>query len=240
MAGITYLYGLWNMNMLGDSPVTIMDAHLDVQACLGTLEALSVLVPSARACRSTFELLSSAILRRLSGETNEIVDSIVSDRSAVNCPSGARIASAGSRAESAMRHSLQSQGLPSPLPKLELPTELHMLDSLFLNPLAPHPKASESTMVKTGYPKMDYYGSGERSVSTGGHHTGLAPVTFPTFGSSHASVAENTPQDLAFSEIGSAPGFDFLSFLAADDGGREANAQWLSTESYRQDMPMLG
>jgi hypothetical protein len=41
MAGITYLYGLWNMNMLGDSPVTIIDAHLDVQACLGTLEALS-------------------------------------------------------------------------------------------------------------------------------------------------------------------------------------------------------
>lgn len=41
MAGITYLYGLWNMNMLGDSPVTMMDAHLDVQACLGTLEALS-------------------------------------------------------------------------------------------------------------------------------------------------------------------------------------------------------
>ena len=41
MAGITYLYGLWNMNMLGDSPVTMMDAHLDVQACLGTMEALS-------------------------------------------------------------------------------------------------------------------------------------------------------------------------------------------------------
>jgi hypothetical protein len=41
MAGITYLYGLWNMNILGDSPVTMMDAHLDVQACLGTLEALS-------------------------------------------------------------------------------------------------------------------------------------------------------------------------------------------------------
>jgi hypothetical protein len=37
-----------------------------------------------------------------------------------------------------------------------------------------------------------------------------------------------------------ASGFDFLSFLAADDGGQGANAVWEQTEPYRQDMPMLG
>jgi hypothetical protein len=43
MAGITYLYGLWNINMLGDSTIapSLMEAHLDVQACLSTLEALA-------------------------------------------------------------------------------------------------------------------------------------------------------------------------------------------------------
>jgi hypothetical protein len=43
MAGITYLYGLWNINMLGDSTVapSLMEAHLDIQACLSVLEALS-------------------------------------------------------------------------------------------------------------------------------------------------------------------------------------------------------
>lgn len=256
MAGITYLYGLWNMNMLGDSPVTIMEAHLDVQACLGTLEALScrseplddirlrcglmqtlnkVLVPSARACRSTFGLLSSAILQRLSGDTGEITETVESKRSGDDCPSLAGLASAGAHAESAMRHSLQLQGLPSPLPKLELPTELHMLDNLFLNPLAPYPKASESTLVKTGYCVQ-----GQGSDSTIGHHTGTVPAAIPILGSSPAPITEETHQSSAFGDIGSAPGFDFLSFLAADDGGREANAQWLSTESYRQDMPMLG
>ncbi|KAJ9104586.1 hypothetical protein QFC21_002084 [Naganishia friedmannii] len=240
MAGITYLYGLWNMNMLGDSPVTMMDAHLDIQACLGTLEALSALVPSARACRSTFELLSSAILQRLSGENNEITDPVVIKQSGDDCPPMAGLALAGAHAESAMRHSLQSQGLPSPLPKLELPTELHMLDNLFLNPLAPHPKASESTMVKTTYPKMDHLGPEEGPVSATGLHTGIVPTAIPILGSSHTTMADNRQQDLSFTDIGSASSFDFLSFLAADDGGREANAQWLSTESYRQDMPMLG
>jgi hypothetical protein len=43
MAGITYLYGLWNMNMLGDSSLvpSLNDAQLDIQACLTTLAALS-------------------------------------------------------------------------------------------------------------------------------------------------------------------------------------------------------
>ncbi len=43
MAGITYLYGLWNMNMLGDSSMvpSLSDAMLDIQACLTTLGGLS-------------------------------------------------------------------------------------------------------------------------------------------------------------------------------------------------------
>ena len=43
MAGITYLYGLWNINMLGDSTAapSLMEAHMDIQACLSVLEALS-------------------------------------------------------------------------------------------------------------------------------------------------------------------------------------------------------
>jgi hypothetical protein len=43
MAGITYLYGLWNMNMLGESTMvsSLNDAMSDIQACLSTLAALS-------------------------------------------------------------------------------------------------------------------------------------------------------------------------------------------------------
>lgn len=43
MAGITYLYGLWNMNLIGESNVTpsLRDAVLDCQACLATLDALA-------------------------------------------------------------------------------------------------------------------------------------------------------------------------------------------------------
>ncbi|GHJ84615.1 hypothetical protein NliqN6_1017 [Naganishia liquefaciens] len=243
MAGITYLYGLWNMNMLGDSPVTMMDAHLDVQACLGTLEALSVSVPSARACRSTFEMLSTAIIRRLSGEQTEAsLSATRNDRDGFLSVAG--LGSAGARAESAMRHSFQSQGLPSPLPKMELPTELHLLDNLFLNPLVPHPKASESTMVKTGFPNPEYFNQGDAAPYSLEGRSALSDATALTPGALNAGETA-TPQNYSGSTFngeadGAAPGFDFLSFLAADDGSREANAQWLSTEPYRQDMPMLG
>lgn len=185
-------------------------------------------------------MLSNAILRRLSGEQTESGASS-SNRSREGFLSVAGLGSAGAHAESAMRHSFQSQGLPSPLPKLELPTELHLLDNLFLNPLAPHPKASESTMVKTGYPNAEYFGEGG-SYNEG--RTGLSPAAALTPGASNGGEAA-TPQHFQGSAYNgemetSGPGFDFLSFLAADDGGREANAQWLSTEPYRQDMPMLG
>ncbi|KAJ9098545.1 hypothetical protein QFC19_006313 [Naganishia cerealis] len=168
----------------------------------------------------------------------------ISSRTRDEFPSVAGLGSAGAHAESAMRHSFQSQGLPSPLPKLELPTELNMLDNLFLNPLAPHPKASESTMVKTGYSKGAYLGQGEGSApSSVEEQTGTSSAAVPTLGLSYAAGGDTAQeqQGAAFQELGPAGvGFDFLSFLAADDGGREANAQWLSTESYRQDMPMLG
>jgi hypothetical protein len=186
-------------------------------------------------------MLSTAILRRLSGEQTESGTSS-SNRERDGFLSVAGLGSAGAHAESAMRHSFQSRGLPSPLPKLELPTELHLLDNLFLNPLAPHPKASESTMVKTVYANPEYSGEGAPYNVEG--RTGLSPamaLTPATMAGGEASTPQNFQGSAYNGELEtSGPGFDFLSFLAADDGGREANAQWLSTEPYRQDMPMLG
>lgn len=49
MAGITYLYGLWNVNLLGDSSAapSMMEAHMDIQACLSVLEYLSGMFDSS-------------------------------------------------------------------------------------------------------------------------------------------------------------------------------------------------
>lgn len=188
-------------------------------------------------------MLSTAIIRRLSGEQSEARPS-ATRHSKDGFLSVAGLGSAGAHAESAMRHSFQSQGLPSPLPKMELPTELHLLDNLFLNPLAPHPKASESTMVKTGFPNPEYFSQGEGGPYSLEGRSALSPATALTPGTMNVGETA-TPQAYSGSAFngemeGAAPGFDFLSFLAADDGSREANAQWLSTEPYRQDMPMLG
>lgn len=97
-------------------------------------------------------------------------------------------------------------------------------------------------MVKTGYANAEYFGEGASYNPEG--RTGLSPATALTPAAINGGEAV-TPQNFHGSAFNgemetSGPGFDFLSFLAADDGGREANAQWLSTEPYRQDMPMLG
>lgn len=359
MAGITYLYGLWNMNLLGDSSVTpsLMEAHLDIQACSSTLEALAVNVPSAHACKSTFEMLSSAILRRLSGEQAfEGSESSNSGREALAVPpaggggvgatgssggSGSSsssdpqpaIGKAGVHAESAMRHSFQSRGLPSPLPKLDLPTELRLLDNLFLNPMVPHPKASDSTTYHEPYagtpgatpapeaappqqhhhhqmqqhlqpsgrgsnhnspyvPSMPSYlsapspsgsavapstpsmsmnmGMGAGGPDSGLHalavaglaataaeggqsqgHISVLPSHLQQHHQQHDGTVNGNNTNLHNLNNGGMPGggagasdlaangFDFLTFLAADDGGQGANAVWEQTEAYRQDMPML-
>lgn len=263
MAGITYLYGLWNMNLLGDSSVTpsLMEAHLDIQACSRSLEALAVNVPSAHACQSTFEMLSSAILRRLSGEQafDHGSDTSNSGRGdGLGVPISGEptsIGKAGVHAESAMRHSFQSRGVPSPLPKMDLPTELRLLDNLFLNPMVPHPKASDSTTCRDAYTGMPSCSSNlpENNVSK------ASPTYYPPTPSSYSYLPTNanpnalTPgadtnglHALAVAGLAgmaegdlAAHGFDFLSFLAADDGGQGANAVWEQTEAYRQDMPML-
>jgi hypothetical protein len=117
-----------------------------------------------------------------------------------------------------------------------------MLDNLFLNPLAPHPKASESTMVRPEYSR-EYIGPGGMIAAPPGGWVAIHPTPTPTPDISYGADVEVIPEQhgVALRELeASGASFDFLSFLAADDGGREANAQWLSTESYRQDMPMLG
>jgi hypothetical protein len=168
---------------------------------------------------------------------------------------GLGIGAAGARAESAMRHSFQSQGFPSPLPKLELPTEISLLDNLFLNPMIPHPRASDSTAVgntflhtphDTGSPRRrsesprpyEYNGPNEDSLRTRGGEDVATPRSIIAGSPAvpnmiHAGLGGGDG-DLA------ASGFDFLSFLAADDGGQGANAVWEQTEPFRQEMPMLG
>ncbi len=235
-------------------------------------------------------MLSTAIMKRLQGEQTEHSSGEEASgedggqRQSITGPRFPRsslLEPAVSHAESAMRHSFQSQGYASPLPKLSLPNELNMLDHLFQNPMCPHPKASESTAYRHGgYPTQmtssvrspGYYaqngndggkGSSHEGENGGDHsqHHPSAPTPESSHGGggggggSKAPIAATTPQDPAtnmyYANGGSnvmpygeselaANGFDFLSFLAADDGGHGANAVWEQTESYRQDMPMLG
>ena len=225
-------------------------------------------------------MLSSAILRRLSGEQAFSESSSSSTRGAngVGNDSASRlmpdgpglgIGAAGARAESAMRHSFQSQGFPSPLPKMELPTEISLLDNLFLNPMIPHPKASDSTAVgnsflhtprdsvspprgESPHPSYPYANNGDDPMLRGGSRSGAGAgvggggddggmatprsilAGSPATHMMHGNGGMGGETDLA------ASGFDFLSFLAADDGGQGANAVWEQTEPFRQEMPMLG
>lgn len=220
-------------------------------------------------------MLSSAILRRLSGEQAFSESSSSSARGGANgTPNesssrlipdgpGLGIGTAGARAESAMRHSFQSQGFPSPLPKMELPTEISLLDNLFLNPMIPHPKASDSTAVgnsflhtprdsvspprgESPHPSYPYPNGGDDPILRGPSRTGgggedggmTTPRSIlagsPATHMMHGNGGLSGETDLA------ASGFDFLSFLAQDDGGQGANAVWEQTEPFRQEMPMLG
>jgi hypothetical protein len=229
-------------------------------------------------------MLSSAIMKRLQGEQHEHSsgeEASAEDnghRQSMHIPRfpGSSLPEpirSVSHAESAMRHSFQSQGYASPLPKLSLPNELNMLDHLFQNPMCPHPKASESTAYRHGgYSQQisnsvrspGYYAQNGNEAGNESHmgengdgHSINVPAvpTLESQGGNKAPIAATTPQDPAtnmyYANGGSsvmpygepelaANGFDFLSFLAADDGGQGANAVWEQTESYRQDMPMLG
>lgn len=280
------------MNLLGSVTPSLRDAVLDCQACLTTLEALAgeskrylflghrryfilyynlntllhtVMVPAARACHSTFEMLSTAIIRRL---TSESTDDDHSERGPTT------LGSTSHHAESAMRHSFQSNGLPSPLPKWALPAELGILDNLFMNPMMPHPKASASTTIRhpsiygsefNGDPSYNYGLSPNQDysslpyVTTPSTASQLQGITAETPNSMHslaAAAASLTPSSREQFNEGSetrpptshsnpenelaASGFDFLTFLAADDGGQGANAVWEQTESFRHDIPMIG
>lgn len=99
-------------------------------------------------------------------------------------------------------------------------------------------------MVKTGFLNAEYFSQGEGAPYSLENRSALSPAAAMTPGAMNGgetATPQNYPGSAFNGEMeGNGPGFDFLSFLAADDGGREANAQWLSTEPYRQDMPMLG
>lgn len=205
-------------------------------------------------------MLATAILGRLSGEQG-FRDSASgsSSRGELLQADMPGIGSAGARAESAMRHSFQSQGLPSPLPKLELPNELSLLDNLFLNPLIPHPKASDSTTVGHDFHNTprpvdpeadrDYPASPRRPTSSRSYQNGDVTTPRDRDGESHQGILAGSP---AVPNMGSGGypigpdgefatgGFDFLSFLAADDGGQGANAVWEQTEPFRQEMSTMG
>lgn len=216
-------------------------------------------------------MLSSAIMKRLQGDSegqdeNNGVSSARQSIHAPRFPGSSLLDPAVSHAESAMRHSFQSQGFPSPLPKLSLPSELNMLDHLFQNPMGPNSKASDLTAYRhEGTPRSPAYyangnGDGQHDFEANQGQDGDAAPGGNAAASTpnRAPVAATTPQDPAttmyYANGGSGPagpmpygegelatnGFDFLSFLAADDGGQGANAVWEQTEPYRQDMPMLG
>jgi hypothetical protein len=195
---------------------------------------------------------------------------------------GLGIGTAGARAESAMRHSFQSQGFPSPLPKMDLPSEISLLDNLFLNPMIPHPKASDSTTVGNGFLHTPRVSVSPPPVSGSSRGPGDVPYSCPGMGdlgnSGQGQAGDNgnmmnggdgqpprivlagSPANHMIMGGGNngggggmhhpglsqaetdlaASGFDFLSFLAADDGGQGANAVWEQTEPFRQEMPMLG
>lgn len=228
-------------------------------------------------------MLSTAIIRRLTGEqgldgTEVGVDSLSSLGSDL-ARSDAPIGTTTVHAESAMRHSFQSQGIPSPLPRLEMPTELTLLETLFLNPMASMPKASQATAMgqhppptfpaqspaqsvsgSRGQGYEEYGGDGGQDFSAyfgtpaGPSAPPLSADTPSSMYNLASAATAMTPNNLsnvdgmdvvnpgAFAEGNdmAAGGFDFLSFLAADDGGQGANAVWEQTEHFRQDMPMMG
>ncbi len=97
-------------------------------------------VPSAAACHDTMKAVSKAILDQIGGSEPAISRSS-SDRSISPRRNGIR----GAPISSSRDDPLPNEGFPAPLPAITLPYELSLLDNLFLNPMAPHHKASDYT-----------------------------------------------------------------------------------------------
>ncbi|KAL7411596.1 fungal-specific transcription factor domain-containing protein [Mrakia frigida] len=149
MAGITYLYTLWNVALGNiDDPPSLSESMMDIQSCSSVLQALSFNVSSSAACRETFELLSTAVLRRLTDENPETGSPSINS-AALNNPTlngtlvdenedGQAASPFGQAfAASCGPHAMDTSGsgVPAPSP---LPRDLQGLDDLFLNPLGSH------------------------------------------------------------------------------------------------------
>jgi hypothetical protein len=164
-AGITYLYSLWNVALGNiDDPPSLNESMMDIQSCSSVLQALSFNVSSSAACRETFELLSTAVLKRLTDENANPEASPNSGGAAASNVAEENVTSNGNNltlASSSMdgisafpqingqangaygstcgpaAHDGESTAAPSPAPA-PLPRDLQGLDDLFLNPLGAH------------------------------------------------------------------------------------------------------
>ncbi|ORX37235.1 fungal-specific transcription factor domain-domain-containing protein [Kockovaella imperatae] len=145
MAGISFLYAFFNLYSMGDGEgvPTLDEAQLDLESCQAVLAYLAPRVPSAGACHDTMQTLSKAILDQLAA----------SDPPQNTAPSPGRIRS--SAPVSSSRHDPHpSDRFPAPLPQVQLPYELSLLDNVFINPMAAHNKASDYTNGKARCKKM--------------------------------------------------------------------------------------
>ncbi|WVQ65613.1 uncharacterized protein L199_003791 [Kwoniella botswanensis] len=141
MAGLSFLYAYFNLYSMGGGPdvPTIEDALMVIDSCLSVLEFLSPRVPSASDCHRTMQALSQAIFEQLSK-----LDLPPTMGSSASSPGGRGILR-GAPISSSREDPLPNETFPAPLPAVELPYELSLLDNLFRNPMASHNKASEYT-----------------------------------------------------------------------------------------------
>ncbi|WVW84848.1 hypothetical protein I302_106883 [Kwoniella bestiolae CBS 10118] len=141
MAGLSFLYAYFNLYSMGGGPdvPSIEDALMVIDSCLSVLEFLSPRVPSASDCHRTMQALSQAIFEQLSK-----LDPPPTMGSSTGSPGGRGILR-GAPISSSREDPLPNETFPAPLPAVELPYELSLLDNLFRNPMASHNKASEYT-----------------------------------------------------------------------------------------------
>ena len=97
-------------------------------------------VPSAAACHDTMKAVFKAILDQI-GDSEPSISRAYSNSS--NSPDRNILRSAP--ISSSRDDPLPNEAYPAPLPAVTLPYELSLLDYLFLNPMAPHNKASDYT-----------------------------------------------------------------------------------------------
>lgn len=190
MAGITYLYSLWNVALGNiDDPPSLTESMMDIQSCSSVLQALScesyprplpllvvrapvlttsvclptVNVSSSAACRETFEVLSTAVLRRL---TDESVQGPPGQASVGNGDGDGDNPMLGDNLDQPanapspfgnLSQSVQQEAIDHATPAAPLPSDLQGLDDLFLYPLG-------TTMLGEAHPTGDPFGLGSQAA----------------------------------------------------------------------------